>query len=381
MALSTVSAFASYDQSQFVNKIDISPFLSAALIYDFHALGTIGMPMDNPVTDITYNWIEDVLNGDTVTLTISLGTADTSITYSASSAPHVGDYVVYNAGGTNSEVMQVTTVNSTTNSTVSRGYNATTAASAANSSVYNLMRIEQEFSDIGADATANPTTRLSYTSIIPGRDLQISGSQLARIMSTTQMADQVAHQLENRLVEWKRGFTRQLLYGEKVGPGSDTQYRSFGGLRYWVKTGSTGVTSTTSVALSLSVLDTVNKSIVDQGVYPDTLIIGTDLVGSVNAIDATNRRMLESSREAGYMVNRLTLGQGNSIDVVVDARVHTGDAFLIEKARVRPRPYNGRALFTLAGSDWVDGVKRRILGEWGLEIRQPQVFAYLTNKT
>lgn len=381
MTLLTSSAFSSFDQSTNVNKLDISAFLSKALIYDLHALGTIGMPMDNPLIDTTYTWFEDSLNSDLLTTTISMGTTDTSITFTASSAPHVGDYLTCTAGGTDAEVMQITAVNSSTNVTVSRGYNATTAASRVTTSTLALQRIEQEFSDISTDSTVNPTGFVNYSSIITGRDLQISGSQLARVMNPTAMTDQVAHQLENRLIEWKRNATRSLFYSEKVGPGSDTQYRSFGGLRYWIKTGNAGITSTTAAAMSLSVLNTMNTSIVNLGKYPDTLIIGTDLVNSVNSIDSSNRRLLESDTKAGYMVNNIMLGQGNSVDVVVDGRINAGDWFLIKKGDVTFRPLNGRALFTIAGSDWVDGVKRRILGEWGLEVRNANAQGYGTNHT
>lgn len=381
MALNSVSAFASYDQSANVNKLDISPFLSEALIYDFHALGHIGMPMDNPVSDITYYWIEDKLNSDQLTLTISLSTSDTSITYSSSSAPHVGDLVtVTGVTNLNNEVMQITAVNSTTNSTVCRGYAASTAASIANSGTLVLQRTEQEFSDIGSDATVNPTVRQSYTTIIPGRDLQISGSQLARNMAATAMADQVAHQLANRLTEWKRTFTKSLLYSPSMGAGSDSAYRSFGGLRYWTQTA--GTSYSTSNTFALSQIDSTNKTAIDLGgLGADTLLIGTDLVGSVNAINATNRQLLESDKQVGHMVTRLLLGQGNAVDVIVDARVQQGHAFLFRKDQVRPRPLQGRALFTLAGQDWVDGVKRRILGEWGLEVRNPETLGWFVNQS
>lgn len=382
MALASVSAFASYDQSSQVNKLDISPFLSEALIYDFHLLGHIGMPMDNPVTDITYYWLEDALNSDTLTLTISLGTSDTSITYTASSVPHVGDLVtVDGVTNNNKEIMQITAVNSTTNSTVSRGYAATTAASIASSGTVVLMRTEQEFSDIGSDFTQNPTVRTNYTSIIPGLDLQISGSQLARNMAAAAMQDQVAHQLANRLKEWKRTMTRSVLYSPAKGPGSDSTYRSFGGVADWVTNGS-GQTYTTAGTFSLSRLNSENDTIVALGTEgPDTLVIGTGLVSSVNAIDSTNRQLLESDKQVGYMVTRVLLGQGNAVDVVVDARCRQGHAFLIRKDQVRLRPLQGRALFTLAGSDWVDGVKRRILGEWGCEVRQPSTIAWFTNQS
>mgnify|MGYP003396015458 CR=1 FL=1 len=61
-------------------------------------------------------------------------------------------------------------------------------ASIATTSTLALMRNEQEFSDIGTDSTVNPTGRVGYTSIVTGRDLQFSGSQLERVMTTTAMA-------------------------------------------------------------------------------------------------------------------------------------------------------------------------------------------------
>lgn len=379
MALGTSSAFSSFDQSANVNTLDISPFLSEALLFDFTLLGALNIDMSDPVDDIIHYWEEDALNSELLTLTISLSTSASSVTYTASTAPHVGDYLIATGGGTNSEVMQITTVNSTTNSSVSRGFNST-AASIANAGTVALMRAEQEFSNIGDDASVNPTVRTNYTHIIPGRDLQLSGSQLARNMATSAMQNQVAHQLENRMKEWKRDFTRILLYSEKIGAGSDTQYRTLGGLRYWIRNAS-GQTEATAGALSLTYLNTVNKLIVDQGEYPDTLIIGTDLVNSVNSIEATSRRFLESDTKVGYVVNQVLLGQGNAVNVVVDPRVSTGDAFLVCKDKIKARPLNGRAMITLAGQDWVDGKKRRILGEWGLEVRNPSVHGWISNKT
>src|SRR3954468_8019609 len=111
MALNSVAAFASFDQSAQVNTLDISPFLSEALILDFTLLGKLNVDLGNPVEDIIHYWEEDALNSEILTLTVSLSTSDSSITFTSSSAPHVGDYVInQGAPGTNQEVMQITTV-------------------------------------------------------------------------------------------------------------------------------------------------------------------------------------------------------------------------------------------------------------------------------
>jgi hypothetical protein len=131
----------------------------------------------------------------------------------------------------------------------------------------------------------------------------------------------------------------------------------------------------------LTNLNSVNRSIVDKGEYVNTLLIGTDLVNSVNAIDASNRRLVESDREVGYFVERVLLGQGNEVEVVIDGRVGIGDAFLYPRNKLRWRPLKGSAMFVIAATDFVDGVKRRVGSEAGIECRQPEAMGYLSAKT
>ena len=228
--------------------------------------------------------------------------------------------------------------------------------------------------------------RSNYCQIIAGAfELQISGRQLARKMATDALKDQVAHQLANRAKEFKRSLTRSLLYSERVGAGSDTVYASMGGLRYWIRDNG-GVVNSTAGALTMlgsasSTVDSMNKTIVDQGTYPETLLIGTDLVASVNSTDSTNRRMLESEVQAGYMVQGVRLAQGNVVDVIVDPRVKPGDFFLLCKDRINPKPFIGRGMFTIAATDFTDATKRRLLGDWSLELRNPTVHGYGYSKT
>ena len=152
------------------------------------------------------------------------------------------------------------------------------------------------------------------------------------------------------------------------------------GLRGQINNGG-GVTNASSEAMAYSVLNLHNKSVVDRGIFPDTLIVGTDLVGSISGIDSTVRRLRESDKQVGYVVQEILLNQGNMVQVVVDSRVKTGDAFLFQNSKFRGRPMSGRAMFVLAGADWVDGKKRRILGEWTCELRNPEAACYLRNKT
>jgi hypothetical protein len=187
--------------------------------------------------------------------------------------------------------------------------------------------------------------------------------------------------LSNRAIEMKIGMSRALLYSEKSSSaGSDSVYRSFNGLRAWIK-GSSGVTDSTSSALTYANLNTINTSVVNKGVFPDLLVLGTDLVASLAGFDSSNRRLLESDRVAGYTIQEVLLNQGNAVRVVVDARVKTGDYFLLSSERNKMLPMNGRGFFVISAVDFTDAKKRRVLGEWTSEVRNPEAQAYVTNKT
>jgi hypothetical protein len=381
MALASSTPFASFDITDGAQTRDISPVLADAIFYDLHLLGALNVDFGSPVEDTKHWWNEDLLNSDTVTTAASAASNGTSISLSSGHGArvHVGD-LFYDTTAGSTEIGQVTAI-STDTLTVTRAYNSTTAASIASSATLAVIRAEQEGSDIGSDKSLSPRVRSNFTQIFSSYDILISGSQLARKMATTQMQDFLARQLANRATELKINMSRAFLYSEiSSSAGSDSAYRTMAGIRGQINA-ATGVTNSTSAALSYANLNTYNKSVVDLGVFPDTLVIGTDLVGSVAGYDSSNRRMLESDRVAGYTVQEVMLNQGNAVRVVVDSRVKTGDAFLLSSERIRAFPLQGRGMFVIAATDFADAKKRRVLGEWTLEVRNPEAQAYLSNKT
>jgi hypothetical protein len=384
MALQAAGGFATFNLTDGAQIRDISPVLADALYYDLHLLGNLNVDFGSPATDIQHWWNEDLLNADTVTGASVYNSATTTVNVTAGQGlrTHVGDLLVArNAAdttGTVGLVLQITAI-STDALTTAWIASGATSNSASFTPSFAVIPGEQEGSDIGSDKSLTPTVRSNYTHILAGRyDLKITGSELARQKATTAMSDEVAHQLANRAIEMKIGLSRAALYSERVGPGTASQYRYMGGLRYW--NGQAGFRDTASGSFSYSYLNTQNKSIVDLGVFPDTLLIGTDLVGSVTGYDSTNRRLAESDKGVGYTVQQVQLNQGNVVNVVVDPRVNTGDAFLFMRDKIRMVPLQGRGMFVIAAVDFADARKRRCLGEWTMEVRNPEATGYYSSK-
>lgn len=380
MALASTSLFASFDINDQTNILDISNVLSEALILDFEFMSRgLDAAMDDPVEDTTFYWNEEALNSDRVTVSGSVTSSATSITVDAAHGlrVHIGD-TLKNTAEASTEVIEVTAI-STDTLTVVRGVNFTTQASIADDAVLVVMPSFQEGSDIGVDKSVKPVARNNFTQIVFAGDLLITRSQLQRKMATIAM--DVDRQLANRAIELKRYWTNIALYGEKsANDGSDTAYRRTLGLRGWARDNS-GVLDSTDEVLDYDELNANNKLVVDKGAYPDTLVIGTDLVDAIANIDNANRNLLESDQKVGYSVNQIHLKQGNSVNVVVDGRVHAGDAFLYRKDQFSWHPLKGAAMFVIAATDFVDGVKRRIGSEGGFMCRNPETVAYLSTKS
>lgn len=383
MALAAASPFASFDVTDGSQIRDISPVLSEAIYLDLNLLSVgVNVDFDDPVEDTTYYWNEAALNARTATMGASATSTATSLTLATGHGArvHIGA-LIKDQRANSTEIIEVTDVVTDT-LTVVRTYNSTTAASIASNATLAIIDSYQEGSDIGSDKSVKPVVRSNFTQIIFAGDLLISRTQRNRRMATAAM--DVARQLADRATELRFDLTRMTLYGEiSASGGSDTVYRRCGGMRYWIRDKS-GVTNSVSAAFAYSGTDSlnaINKSVVDKGKYPDRLAIGTDLVSAIAGFDSSARRLLESDRSVGYSVQELRLHQGNTVKIVVDGRVDTGDAFLWSGDQVSMHPFTGSGMFVIAATDFVDGVKRRLGAEWGLRFRNPEAAAFISNKS
>lgn len=384
MALAPVSGFASFDITDKSQIYDISPVLAAAIFLDLNFLSAgVTTSFDDPVEDTVYWWNQESLNSRTATVgAISLTSFGTTlvVTDGQETRFFVGDEV-YDTSVGSTEIMQVTAVAGTGSLTVTRAYGspATVAGSLAAGATVAIASARQEFSDISSDKSVAPTVFSNSTQIIFAGDLGISRSQRNRRMATNAL--DVERQLANRAIELKFDLTRAGIYGVLAGTaaGSDTVYRTMKGMRAHIL--QYGISNSTAQPLSQANLNSINTTNVNVGKYPNRLLIGTDLVGSVAGFDSANRRLVNTDTTVGYQVQKVLLNQGNEVDVIIEGRVKTGDAALYSADQVSMHPFVGSGMFVIAATDFVDGVKRRLGAEWGLKFMHPEAATWMSAKT
>lgn len=374
MALSSTSFLASFDITDKTQDLDISPVLLSALMVDTGVLGQI--PMGDPIYDTIFYWNEIALNAGTVTVD-GTGYASNATTIGVTSTSELREGALLklvSAGG--SEVVQVTAVSNATQFTCTRGYGGTTAATAtfaANAVVDIIQMPRQEASDIGTDITKVPTVASNVSAIFE-RSILISRNQQKRRMAA--ITDFLAQSIHDRTMEIKRELEKAVIHSVQSGSspaGSDSVYRTFNGLLAMI----TNVDST-SQSMSYGVFNGAVKNLVDNGAADDqshlVLVAPTKIRQTISTFDNSNRRLMESDVRAGYYVEQVLSDLGVVVDVVTSNYLGAGasapwKSILLDTSRVKLRPFADDTFKLMAATDWVDGVKRRILGEYSLELR------------
>lgn len=375
MALSATSFLASFDITDKTQEYDISPVLLAALMNDTGVLGVL--PVSEPAHDTTHYWNEIALNAGKVTVDATgYNSAATTVVLAAGNGARLraGAILVNMAGGDVSpEVVQVTNVNVDT-LTVTRAYGGTTAVTAtfaANGVLQIVGQPLQEGSDIQSDSSVLPTVGQNYTEIFE-RSITITRNQMKRPMAA--IADMLVQSIHDRTMELKRELEQAVIWSVAASSnpaGNDSTYRTMAGLLSLI-------TQSTSLGHTFAYADfnALVKGLVDAGAADDisrlSLVAPTKVRQTISTFDASNRRLVESDRRAGYYVEQLVSDLGVVVDVVTSNYLGNATPYrtiLLDSGRASLKPFQDDSFKIMAAQDWVDGVKRRILGEWTLELR------------
>lgn len=387
MALDSTNFLASFDITDKTQEYDISAILLAALMADTGLLGVV--PMGSPATDTTHYWTEIALNTGKVTVAgAAASSASTTVALVTGQGARLrgGEYLKNLTNMPASGLPEVTQVIAiaTDTITVTRALGGTTAVTETFQAAAVLDIIAaplQEASDVQADATVLPSSSLNYTQIFE-RSIKISRNQMKRPMAS--IADMLVQSIHDRTMELKRELERSLWHGKKAAStpaGLDGVYRTMDGILAQV--GMTSFNTVLSYSTGTSNFCQVIKTIVDNGAADDVsrLVLAgpTAIRQRVSGFDATNRRLVESDRRAGYYVEQVVSDLGVVVDVITSNYLGTVTPFtfaVLDVGRIKLVPFQDDAFKLMAAQDWVDGIKRRILGEFTVEVRNATTAHY-----
>ena len=356
---------ASYDQSA-GEFLDLSNELAEIIRRDNTSfLSRVGI--SGEATETTHSWMEDSLNGNTATLDESgFDSSETDMTFVSTSNIRVGSLLRNTSEAGKTEVIQVTSVDSATLCTVVRGYGSTSGEAHSTGSIWNIINPNQEGQDPPADSSKVRTKVSNFTQIF---QYGINVSHTMRSVLQAGVADEFTFQVARRLMEAMRELDAALVNGVKsASAGSDTVYRSMGGLVEFASQG-TGNLNTTSEALTLSVVNAMAEQIWDDGGYPNFILVGGKQKRAISTFDQSARRSVYDSTVAGYVVDRIITDLGFVLDVIVDPWLADDVAIVGDLNKIRVLPLRNSAMRAEDLAKTGAAFKAQIYGEYTAEFR------------
>lgn len=379
---------------------DISDLLLASLVTENNLIGSLAVGEEFGDTSLT--WLEDSLNAQTFLDNTpgGLGTGTVTLvtsTLADAGVCEVGCIIVDETIGnfTTGEQMQVTAI-SGQNLTISRGYGGTTAVTHANGDVYRVIeRPTYENSDLGRDLTK---ARIVKTNIIERFERNINISQEAILRAKYNYApgvpNELKYQFEQRVRELLREMNNTAIYSRQSASGITGDYATLGGLVQWL-IGGTGSLNTTATpfnangsTLSDVILNTQNRTIINNGALPDWVFGGTLMADNLSKLYNDRIRIVQDDTTRGFKVKEFDTTLQNTLRIMWDRQIYdntgttptpsgstapstagNGLMFLLDSGRIRIRPFLESLFFTLQAPSFRDGDACRMLSKWTMEIR------------
>ena len=367
MALATTSGLGSFDQSA-GEFLDLSNELAEIIRRDNTAfISRIGV--SGEATETTHSWMEDLLNPNTATCAEALDNAETTLNVAAGHGLRfkVGTLFTLDVLGF-TEVMQVTAI-STDALTIVRGYGSTLpqAGTVGTSDTIKIIaHPAQESQDPPADESKVRTKVSNYTQIFQ-RGIQVSHTM--RSVLQAGVADEFTFQIARRMLEIERELDSSVILGIKsADAGSDTSYRSMGGLVEFASQ-ATGNINSTVENLTPTVINAMVKQIWDDGGAPNFILVGGALKQKISAFDQANRRSTYNSTIAGYVVDKFLSDLGFSLEVIVDPWMPADTTIVGDLNKIRVMPLRNDAMraeeLAKTGRSW----KAQVTGQYTCEVR------------
>ncbi len=363
MALVAASALGSFDQGG--NREDLSDVLAQILEKDREtSLQRIGI--GGAATATKHEWVESALGSTVATLDTTLTTTTTSVVLSSGDGLKFRIGTLFKFAGNNPEVLQVTLV-ATDTLTVVRGYGSTSdpgTSYTAPAVIEIISHPAQEDADFSADSPNIRTKDYNYTQVFTGG---ISVSDTQEAVDKAGVDSEVTYQTQVKLMEKMRELNIGIIKGiRSADAGSDTSYRSMGGLVEFLSQATGNAADASAASISESLILARMQAIYDDGGNVDTLFVGATQKRKISDFWKDARR--RDTETAGAVINEYETDFG-VVRVVLERYLGTDKALFVDSSRVKVMPLTGLAMGMKEIARTGRARKYMIDGEYTLEVR------------
>lgn len=337
-------------------------------------LGTIGFGQArSPYEGYKLSWLDSKIDADGDYINGAKLSTDTTITVVNGGKFRAGMLISINGSD---EVILVTAV-SGNNLTVTRGFGGTTAVAIANNAVVTIDSVgREENSNAVNDGIYQPTPVENYFQTF---DTAVEFSR--RALETVQFGNtnDIAYQINQRIMQLTIQMDRALVRGRKaLGTVGSNSVSYTGGLKYFLDQAGAIKTDGLGATLTLDMINDLNANIVKAGGKADTVAVGIAKARKINDLVSANynsTRLADWTADEGsvlYLPSDIPL-VGNVTKIVIDTNLNDTEVLMYDSSMINVIPMSNSNWTTKdATQNGQDGIRTRIIGDFGMEVRQSQ---------
>lgn len=339
----------------------------------------MGQASIRPENGAKFGWLEGAIGAQGSTASGAALAAATTITVADGAAFRVGS--TFSPEGSD-EVILVTGV-SGNDLTVTRGFGGTTAANIADGDALTVDGTGREENSLAAtDEIWQPGENWNYFQTM---DTAIEFSR--RALATLQYGNtnDVTFQINERIRQLAIQMNRTLMRGRRAEAtigGKKVTYT--GGMRFFNDQAGAIKDDASAAALTLDLINDVNEEIIRRGGMTDTIAVGLKQARKISALVSANynsQRLADWTADEGSVL-RLPSDMplvGNVNTIVVDTNINDDELYIFESGKITVQPMaagnsdaDGGWRTLDATQKGQDGITTRVLGDYGMEIRDSQ---------
>jgi hypothetical protein len=373
-----------------LDRIDCSQVLAAVLMADRALLGHI--KMGPTAHNIEFNWIEDSLNAVTFegccTSSVSVSVIGFTGSASLNNIIRANSIITMKHGAASTEnsfYLKVTSVTSTSLLTCTLYGSAAHVVATTTATWMVVSQPYGDSSDASSDITLTRSKKRNFMQIFE-RAVEIA--QTRKGMDVEAVVDELQYQIKQRTLEIKRELNISVILGMAYADGAqytaDLDLRTMMGIINYIRDSNIDgtredymVKDVSQAALTVSHINDLLYKIWDAGGLDESadpiIVVAANQQRVISSWEKELRRVEQGERQVGYYRDIFLSDMGVELPVVLDRWMPETTLLVLDRSRV--------ALRALQGDEWHmekmaktgRSEKWQISGQYGLEIRNPDV--------
>ncbi|MBX2861183.1 MAG: DUF5309 domain-containing protein [Vampirovibrio sp.] len=322
-------------------------------------------------TNTTHSWVNTRLVGFKDRLDGAIDNSATTIDVDGSFQGAPNKYVAGTVIKVEDEYMKITSVNSSTQVTVTRGYAGSTAASHVDNTQVDIVAKPKAEGFEPSESEHEFGIKDSNFTQIFSRFISLTGTSQA--VKVAGAENQMSTQTERKLKELLKEVEREAILGIKFEDGSGDN-RLFGGLQQFV----TQENDAAAAALATSHIDTAVLELLENGAKPNTLLVSNIQKNALNNLKASRVEQAQSDKSISNLVD-IYHSEAGPLKIVRSNDMPADSLYVLDSGLIKVVPLQKRRFAMVKLSKSGDLDKTMVIGEYTMEVRNPEAHYRIKN--